>query len=217
MRTRQVRDRQHRLVVGASLVVSLALHGILFGTLSLPGPEPPRESPARSAAAPVLQAASLELVRIEAPVEQVVLEPILTDAPFIPTAPAAEEIPEPKSGEALVARAGDAAAAAAAPVGGAEAADDPLPAGLAFAEAGVPSTALSMKPRFGVQHVMPESTRKPIAALDPFARHDHAEGEGEEEQSWWRRLGARFGIGDGSKICVPRPEVIDESPEVAEK
>lgn len=206
MNTRRIREERHRLVLGTSLVLSLALHGVLLGTHGFQGRDPAGETSDVSAETPVFQVPSIELVQIVEPPEQVVPDPVVTDAPRILTAPTSEEISEPRSGDALLAKSGEAAASAAAPEGGAEVADDPLP-----------STALSMRPRFGFQQRMPESTRKPIEALDPLAEHDNAEGEGDEERSWWRRLGAKFGIGSGSKICVPRPEVIDTVPKVAEK
>lgn len=219
MNTRRIRERRHRLVLGACLVVSLALHGLLFGALSLQRPEPAAGLPDRRAEPPVFDVRSIRLVRIEEPPEQVVLEPVVADAPIMPTAPASEEVPDPKAGDAPVAAAGETVASAAGATGGAEAAYDPLLAGMASAETGIPSRLPpSMKLRFGIQRKMLESTRKPINALDPLAAADRAEGEGEEEVSWWRRLGAKFGFGDGSKICVPRPEVIAAYPEeVAEK
>lgn len=216
MNRRRIRNRRHRAVLGAGLVISLALHGILLGALSFQ----PREMAVRPmdpVEPPALREPSIEVVRIEEVSEQVVPEPVIADAPVLVTAPASSEAPEPKSGDALLAASGEAAAAAAAPNGGAGAADDPLPVELALAEAGIPSVALSMRPRFGMQLSMPESTRRPIAALDPLADADHAEGEGEEEESWWRRLGAKFGIGSGSRICVPRPEVMDAGPEDEKK
>ena len=218
MNTRQSREEQHRLVLGVGFVVSLALHGVLLGALTLPGPELAGEVPDRSAETPVFLMPSTELVQIQEPPEQVFLDPVITDAPRILTAPTSEEVTEPKSGDAILAASGETAASAAGAAGGAELADDPIPVALASAETGTPSALpLSMRPRFGIQQKMLESTRKPIEALDPLAYQDHAEGEGEEEESWWRRLGAKFGIGDGGKICVPRPEVIDKSAEVLEK
>ena len=209
MRTRRTRDRRNRLVLGVSLAISLALHAIVAGGLTFQPPGPATESNDLSAETPVLQVSSIELVQIEDIQEPVVLDPVITNAPLVLAAPTSEELSEPKSGEALLAASGEAAAAAAAPTGGSKMADDPLPAKLAFAEAGATSTAPSMRPRFGIQQKMPESTRKPIDALEPHADHDRVDGEGEEEESWWRRLGMKFGIGSGGKVCVPRPEVID--------
>ena len=217
MNRRRIRNRRHRAVLGASFMISLALHGILLGALSIQPLWEVAVRPIDSLEPLALREPSIELVRIEQVPEEVVPDPVHADAPVLLTTPASSETPEPKSGDAPVAASGEAAAAAAAPAGGANAADDPLPAELAFAEAGIPSVALSMRPRFGIQHTMPESTRKPITALDPLADADHAEGEGEEEESWWRRLGAKFGIGGGSKICVPRPEVMDTGPEDPKK
>jgi len=204
-------------VLGASFMISLALHGIALGALSFQPLGQVAVRPVDSLEPQALQDPLIELVRIEEVPEEVVPDPVHTDAPVLLTAPTSSETPEPKSGDALVAASGEAAAAAAAPAGGADAADDLLPVELVFAEAGIPSVALSMRPRFGIRHTMPESTRKPIAALDPLADADHSEGEGEEEESWWRRLGAKFGIGGGSKICVPRPEVMDTGPKDGKK
>lgn len=217
MNTRQVRERRHRLVLGTSLIISLAVHGVLFGKSSFQRPEPATELPVLAAEMRVFPEPSIELVRIEETPEQVVPDRVTADAPTIPTAPS-DEVAEPKTGDALVAASGDAATSAAGAMGGAEAADDPFPAAVASAETGSPSRLpLSMKLHFGIQREMLESTRKPVEALDPLAEDDRAEGEGEEEVSWWRRLGAKFGLGEGSKICVPRPEVITDYPEVAEK
>lgn len=219
MNTRRIREKRHRLVLGACLVVSLALHGLLFGALSLQRPEPAPGLPDRRAEPPVFDVPSIKLVRIEEPPEQVVSEPVVADAPLMPTAPASEEVRDPKSGDAPVAAAGETVASAAGAMGGAEAAYDPFRAGTASAKTGIPSRLPpSMKLRFGIQRKMHESTRRPINALDPLAAAERAEGEGEEEVSWWRRLGAKLGFGDGSKICVPRPEVMVADPEeVAEK
>lgn len=216
MNTRQFRERRHRLVLGTSLVISLALHGVLFGALSFQRPEPTAELPVPPPEMRVFPAPSIELVRIEEPPEKVIPDRVVAVAPSIPTAPA-EEVSEPKSGDVLVAAAGEAARSAAGAMGGAEAADDPVPVAMASAETGIPSRLPpSMQLRYGIQREMLESTRKPVEALDPLAEHDRAEGEGEEEVSWWRRLGAKFGLGEGSRICVPRPEVLAEDPEVAD-
>lgn len=217
MNSRRIRQKRHRLVLGTSLVISLALHGVLLGAFSLQGPEPAGEWPVRPAEASVFQVSSIELVRIEEPPEQVLPDPVTASAPIILTAPTPEEVSEPKSGEALAAAPGEVAAAAAAPMGGAAVGNNPLSANLAFTEAGLPSPALSMLPRPGIRQGLPESIREPIEALGPYPDDDHAEGEGDEEESWWRRLGAKFGIGSGSRICVPRPEVRDENPKIAEK
>ncbi|MDE2871832.1 MAG: hypothetical protein OXQ94_09125 [Gemmatimonadota bacterium] len=203
-------------MLGAGLAVSLAVHGFLLGSFSFWGPEP-AGWPVRPEEASVFQVPAIELVRIEEPPEQVVPEPVTADAPIILTAPASEEVSEPKSGEALVAASGEVAASAAAPMGGAAVADNPLSANPALAESGFPSAALSMLPRLGSRQGRPESIREPIEVPGPYPEADHAEGEGEEDESWWRRLGAKFGIGSGSKICVPRPEVMDTVPRVAEK
>lgn len=216
MNSRRIRRRRHRLVLGTSLVISLVLHGVLLGAFSFQGPEPAGGSSVRPAETPVFRVSSIELVRIEETPEKAVPDPVTANAPIILTAPASEEASEPKSGEAIVAANGDVASAAAAPMGGAAVADNPLSASPAFAEVGLPSPALSMLPRPGIRQGLPESIREPIEALGPYPEHDRAEGEGEEE-SWWRRLGAKFGIGNGSRICVPRPEVMDENPRIAEK
>lgn len=217
MNTRKTRARRQRLVLGTSLAISAVLHGVLFGGLSFQRSEPGAELPVLAAEMLVFPVPPIELVQIEEPPEQVVPDRVVADAPTIPTAPS-EEASEPKPGDALVAAAGEATARAAGAMGGAEAADDPFPAALASAENdGLSRLPHSMKLRFGIQREMLESTRKPVEALDPLADDDRVEGEGREEDSWWRRLGAKFGLGDGSRICVPRPEVIAEDPEAAEK
>ena len=213
--SRRIRERWHRLVLGASLAISLAVHGILLGSFSFQGPES-AGWPVRPEAASVFQVPVIELIRIEEPPEHVAPERVTADAPIILTAPSSEEVSEPKSGETLVAASGEVAASATEPMGGAVVVDNPLSANLALAESGFPSPALSMLPRPGSRRGLSESIREPIEVLGPYPEAEHVEGEGEEE-SWWRRLGAKFGIGSGSKICVPRPEVRDENPRIAEK
>lgn len=218
MDTRQSRERRHRLVLGAGLVVSLAVHAAALGTFGFDGPPgPATRLPIRPAEMAVFRTPSIELVEIEAVPEQVVLEPVIADAPPVPTAPTSEDLWEPKHGVAPVAMAGEAAASAAGAAGGPKVAEDRLPVVVATAETGIPATLPpSMSTRFGGPS-MAQSIREPLEAPDPRGDHDRVEGEGEEKRSWWRRLGAKFGIGDGSNICVPRPEVIGVDPELAEK
>jgi len=59
----------------------------------------------------------------------------------------------------------------------------------------------------------PAGTRSLLAldavdAIDPHADHDHEEEEGDNQESWLRRLGVPLGSG-GTKICKPaRPPVV---------
>lgn len=208
MSTRRIRNRQNRMAVGAGLAVSVAVHGVLFGALTFQAPQPPSETPAGVAEPAVLQESSIELVEIKEVREPVVLEPILVQARPAKATPTPEELPEPAPGEVAVAKAGDAPPSDAVTGADVNARGDAFPSATSLAETGLPARpALSMKPRFGVMKELPESLRRPVALLDPHAGHDHGEGDGEEELSWWRRLGLKFGIG-GGLVCRPRPELI---------
>lgn len=208
MNTRRNRNRQNRMAVGAGLVISVAVHGVLFGALTFQVAPPPSEAPAGVAEPVVFQESSIELVQIEEVREPIVLEPILVQARPALATPTLEELPQPAPGEVSVAKAGDAPPSDAVKGADVNAQGDAFPSAASLAEAGLPAQlAHSMTPRFGIMKELPESFRQPVAMLNPLAGHHHGEGDGQEELSWWRRLGIKFGIG-GGLICRPRPELI---------
>ena len=194
--------------MGVCLGISVAVHGVLFGALTFQVSQPPSEAPAGATEAVVFQEYAIELVEIEEVTEPVVLEPILVQARPALATPTPEELPEPAPGEVSMAKAGEAPPSDAVTGADVNARGDAFPSATSLAETGLPAQlALSMTPRFGIMKELPESLRRPLAMLDPYAGHDHGEGDGDEELSWWRRLGMKFGIG-GGLICRPRPELI---------
>ena len=208
MSTRRIRNRQNRAVVGASFTISVAVHGVLLGALTFQVSQPPSEAPAGATDRVVFQDRSIELVQIEEVVKEVILEPIIAQARPVLATPTPEELPEPAPGDVSVAKAGEKPPSNAVTGADVDARGDAFPSTTTLAEAGPEArVALTMRPRFGIQKELPKSLRQPIAQLDPHAGHDHGEGDGEEEQSWWRRLGMKLGFG-GGKICRPRPELI---------
>ena len=192
----------------ASFAISVAVHGVLLGALTFQVAQSPSEAPDGAAAPVVFQDRSIELVQIEEVVKEVILEPIIAQARPALATPTPEELPEPAPGEVSLAKSGEKPPSDAVMGVDLNARGDAFPSTTTLAETGpAAQLALSMTPRFGIQKKLPKSLRQPIAQLDPHAGHDHGEGDGEEEQSWWKRLGMKFGIG-GGKICRPRPELI---------
>lgn len=218
MSTRQIRNRQNRMVVGVCLAVSVAVHGVLFGALTFQVEQSPSESPAGTAEQAVLQDPAIEVVEIREVREPVILEPIIVRARPAVATPTPEELPDPAPGEVSMARPGDAQPSDAVTGADVHARGDAFPSTTTPAETGLPARlALSMAPRFGAMKNLPESLREPVAQLDPLAGQGDGEGDGEEEQSWWRRLGMKFGLG-GGLICRPRPElIVDEDEEKDEE
>ena len=212
MNTRGVRETRYRLALRASLVVSAAVHGLALGVVAVRVPEPVGGPSHRAAESPSFRVPAIELLRLEEVRERVPPDPVVADAPVVPTVPASEGPPDPRSGEAFVAAWGEDVASAAPVAGGAETPGASLPLATALAAKGpLSGLPLSMRPRLGVRHG-PGLIGEALDAPDPQAHDDREEGEGEERRSWWRRLGAKFGIGDGGNVCVPRPEVLDEGP-----
>lgn len=201
------------MVVGVCLGVSVAVHGILFGALTFQVPQLPSESPAGAAERVVVQQPTIELVEIEEVKEPIVLEPILVQARPALATPTPEELPEPAPGEVSLAKAGDSPPSDAVTGADVNAQGDAFPSATSLAETGLPAQlALSMTPRFGIMKELPESLREPLEMLDPYAGVGDGEGDGEEELTWWRRLGMKFGLG-GGLICRPRPELIVDEDE----
>ena len=192
----------------AGFAISAVVHGVLLGTLTFQVSQPPSEAPDGTTKPVAYQDPAIELVEIRQVVEPIVLEPIIVQARPALATPTPEELPEPAPGDVSVAKAGDTPPSDAVMGVDVLARGDAFPSTTTLAETGPPAQlALSMMPRFGIQRELPKSLRQPVAQLDPHAGHDHGEGDGEEEESWWRRLGMKFGIG-GGKICRPRPELI---------
>ncbi len=205
MSVRTARDRQHRQIVGVGLVVSLAIHAVVFGAMKFHVPDqsgevgkfgqPDVEAP--------FETAFLELIKIEEVPEPVEVDPIIDNARAVVATPTPEQQPTPAAGElsqAAPAAVAEAASGAGTPVASSVATE--------FVRLGREARiALSMKPQFVAQRSV-AGADQPIEALDPHAGHDHAEDDGDEEDSWWRRLGITVGTG-GGKVCrPPRPPVL---------
>ena len=65
MTNRQIRNGQNRMVVGASLGVSVAVHGVLFGALTFQVPQSPSEAPDGEFEPVVFLDPAIEVVQIE--------------------------------------------------------------------------------------------------------------------------------------------------------
>ena len=203
-------SKPYRWALGAGLAVSAALHGVALATLAFPRPEP---AATESRPAPLLATVpetAVELVRIEEMPEPAVSRPVLVEARPPATPTASEELREPKLGEAPMAAAGEAASSSPrAPER--PAASDPAAGALALRLADAPlRMPASMRPSLGA-HPNAGAAAWPLRALSPLSELERDEGEGEEKRSWWRRLGAKFGLGQGGDICVPRPELADRN------
>ena len=205
MSVRTARDRQHRQIVVVGLVVSLAIHAVVLGAMTFHGADPSGE--VGKFGQPDVEApfetAFLELIEIEEVPEPVEVEPIIENARAVVATPTPEQQPTPAAGElsqAAPASATEAASGAGAPAASSVATE--------LVRLGRDARiALSMKPQFVAQRSV-AGANQPIEAVDPHAGHDHAEDDGDEEESWWRRLGITVGTG-GGKICrPPRPPVV---------
>ncbi len=213
MSTRRIRNRQNRAAVVACFTISVAVHGVLLGALTFQVPEPPSEAPAGVTDPVAFLAPAIEIVQIDEVREPIELEPIHVQARPALATPTPEELPQPASGDVSVAKAGDAPPSHAVTGVDVHAQGDAFPSTPMLAESG-PTARLaeSLRPRFGMLKELPKSARQPVAMLDPHEGHDHGEGNGREEESWWDRLGRKFGFG-GGKICIPRPELIVDEEE----
>ena len=205
MSVRAARDRQHRQMVGMGLVVSLAIHAVVLGAMTFHRPDtsgeigkfgqPEVETP--------FENDFLELVEIEEIPEPVEVEPIIDNARAVVATPTPEQQPTPAAGE--LSQAAPAVTAEAASGAGAPAASSVATELVLLGRKA--RVALSMRPQFVTQRSV-AGADQPIEALDAHAGHDHAEDDGDEEDSWWRRLGITVGSG-GGKICrPPRPPVV---------
>ena len=101
MSVRIARDRQHRQIVGVGLVVSLAIHAVVFGAMKFHVPDqsgevgkfgqPDVEAP--------FETAFLELIEIEEVPEPVEVDPIIDNARAVVATPTPEQQPTPAAGE----------------------------------------------------------------------------------------------------------------------
>ena len=215
MSTRRIRNRQNRAAVVAGFTISVAVHGILLGALTFEVPESPSEAPAGEPEPVAFLAPAIELVQIDEVREPIELEPIIVQARPELATPTPEELPQPAPGDVSVAKTGETPPSHAVTGVDVHAQGDAFPSTTMLAEAG-PTARLaeSLRPRFGMLKELPKSARRPVAMLDPHEGHDHGEGDGREEESWWDRLGRKLGFG-GGEICRPRPELIvdEEKPD----
>ncbi|MYH52141.1 MAG: hypothetical protein F4139_04215 [Gemmatimonadetes bacterium] len=205
------------MVVGVCLAVSVAVHGVLFGALTFQVPQSASEAPDGTTELVVFQEPAIEVVEIRPVVEPIVLEPIHVQArPAVATS-RPEELPQPAPGERSVAKAGEAPPSHAVTGADIPAEGDAFPSTPTLSETGSAARlAMSIRPRLGILEELPTSIRQPVEMLDPLEGSDLGEGDGNDEVSWWQRLGMKFGIG-GGKICLPRPELIVDEEKDEEK
>ena len=215
MSTRRIRNGQNRMILGVSFAASAAVHGVLLSALTFQVPQSPSEAPAGETDPVALLDPAIEVVQIKEVREPVVVEPIIVQARPALATPTPEELPQPAPGDVSVAKAGDAPPSDAVTGADVHARGDAFPSTTTLTEAGPTARlALSVRPRFGTLRDLPESTREPVAMLDPLAGRDLGEGDGREEESWLDRLGRKLGFG-GGKVCRPRPELIVDEKEPA--
>ena len=201
--TRRARDRQHKRIVGVGLVVSLALHAVLLAGLDFVVPETEATVGAAEANADApLEFVSMELVNIEE-VEPVPEEPMIADERPVMADPAPDQVADAPAGDPTPAGPAQGAPASLA-TGAPPPAAAPSAADLIATLDRQSSVALAMRPQFVAQRGVPGA----LDAIDPHAGHDHEEEEGDNQESWWRRLGVPLGSG-GTRICKPaRPPVV---------
>lgn len=204
--TRRARDRQHKRIVGVGLVVSLALHAVLLAGLDFVVPETEATVGAAEANADApLEFVSMELVNIEE-VEPVPEEPMIADERPVMADPAPDQVADAPAGDPTPAGPAQGAPASLA-TGAPPPAAAPSAADLIATLDRQSSVALAMRPQFVAQRGVPGALDA-IDAIDPHAGHDHEEEEGDNQESWWRRLGVPLGSG-GTRICKPaRPPVV---------
>ncbi len=204
MTTRRIRNRQHTRNVGLGLVVSLALHAVLLAGLSFEVPDDDATVGSRANAQADAPAdfTSMEIVRIEE-VEPVPEEPVVTDTRPVVATPSQEQVAQTPAGDPTPAGPSSGSPAAAS---GAAAPGPPSPANLLASLELESNVSLAMRPQFAGQRGVPGADQA-IDEIDPHAGHDHEDDEGDNEDSWWRRLGVPFGSG-GSQICKPRPPTV---------
>ena len=176
-----------------SLVVSLALHGVVLGALSFKTPDSTDSTADDRANKSAFDLPAIEIVQIHETVEPLREVEVVSLRPVV-TTPAPEPRPEPALGMPRAAAGGESAAPAAA---------------TEVAEVGIEARiALSMRPQFATQRSLSGSLH-PLEAINSHAGHDHEEDDGDDEgDSFWRRLGVPLGSG-GGKVCKPRrPPVV---------
>ncbi|MCY3545873.1 MAG: hypothetical protein OXH49_03260 [Gemmatimonadetes bacterium] len=206
MTTRRARDRQHKRIVGVGLVVSVALHAVLLAGLDFVVPETEATVGSAEPNADVpFEFVSMELVNIEE-VEPLPEEPMIADDRPVLADPAPDQVADAPAGDPTPA--GPAAGAPARVATGAPPpAAAPSAADLIASLERQSSVDLAMRPQFVAQRGVPGALDA-IDAVDAHAGHDHDEEEGDNQESWWRRLGVPLGSG-GTKICKPaRPPVV---------
>lgn len=202
------RPEGYRVALGAGLAVSAALHGFVLAGIALRPPESAALAPLPSASSVKLPEGTVVLLRIEELPDPEVRRPVLPEARPAEVATVSEEVQEPREGEAPVALAGESPSSSTEPlerVGAGEPA-----AAFAVPTSGAQRRALaSMRPVMSVHPAAGAAVLQPLSSLAPRPESERDEGEGEEKRSWWRRLGAKLGIGKGATLCVPRPEIAD--------
>lgn len=212
MDSRQSRARSSRRVLVLGLGISASVHALALGSLSFEPVDTSRSAgePTQVPVPEVLEVSELELMQVvvtEQEPEQVPLDtetrPVIADAAPVPS-------PEPEAQNAELASqaagsrasAGTAAEFAAAAAGSAAA-----PTLAEILEAGREGrTGIAMAPQSPGQRALGDwAPVEAPEAPDPHAGHDHAEDEGSEGMSFWRRVGRTFGIG-GDQICRIDPK-----------
>lgn len=212
MDSRQSRVRTNRRVLVLGLGISASVHALALGSFSFDPVDTSRPAgePTQTPVPEVLEVSELELMQVvvtEQEPEPVPIDtetrPVIADAAPVPS-------PEPESQDADLASqaagsrasAGTAAQFASAAAG--SAATPTLSDILAAGREG--RTGLAAAPLSPGQRALGDwAPVEAPEAPDPHAGHDHAEDEGSEGMSFWRRVGRTFGIG-GDQICRIDPK-----------
>lgn len=201
MNSRQVRNRTNRRLLLLGGVVSVGLHVWLLSTLTI---DPLDLSRAAGEPQEVVEPADaevteLKLLQVEVVESEVEPPPLPTDErPLLADAAPAPQ-PEPEAATHVPASPAPAPSASAAALASAAAGSAPERTLAEILEAGLKTrTELAVAPRLPGQRAI--DGWSPVEAIDPHAGHDHAEDDGSNGNSFWRRLGRTFGIG-GDQIC----------------
>ena len=201
------RSERYRVGLGAGLAVSAALHVFVLAKIAFRPPEPAALASSPSALPVKLPEETIVLLRIEELPDPEVPRPVLLEARPSELPTASEELQEPRQGEAPVALAGESPSSSTEPT---ESAGTGEPAAaFAIPNSETPSALASVRPVMSVHPAAGAAVLQPLSSLAPRPELERDEGEGEEKRSWWRRLGAKLGIGKGATVCVPRPEIAD--------
>jgi len=201
------RSERYRVGLGAGLAVSAALHVFVLAKIAFRPPEPAALASLPSASPVKLPEETIVLLRIEELPDPEVPRPVLLEARPSEVPTTSEELQEPRPGEAPVALAGQSPSSSTEPlerVGAGEPA-----AAFAIPNSETLSALASVRPVMSVHPAAGAAVLQPLSSLAPRPELERDEGEGEEKRSWWRRLGAKLGIGKGATVCVPRPEIAD--------